>query len=179
MKRPLFVLIVTILGTSWAKADTTWVLVSSTLTYHVDHTLHHVSADSHAAKGKGLCSDKGCDFLVAAPVNTFESGDSNRDSHMLQTVQGAEHPIVSVRTHLPQEPTTPAIQADLQVDFAGHVETYSKVSLSIIEKTPDVLHVKGTVPLVLTRHKITRPSLLGVPIKDDAPVDLDTIWKKN
>src|SRR6202050_1061340 len=84
-------------------ADSQWVLKQSTLTYHVAHPLHQSEGVSHAAKGKGVCHDGQCDFLIAVPVKSFDSGDSNRDLHMLQVTRGGQFPIVSVRTHLPED----------------------------------------------------------------------------
>src|SRR5580658_8572342 len=82
--------------------DTQWVLEQSTLTYHVSHPLHQVDGISHAARGKGVCHAGQCDFLIAAPVKSFDSGDSNRDLHMLQVTRGGEFPVISVRTQLPE-----------------------------------------------------------------------------
>src|ERR1700740_1544806 len=84
-----------------AQIDSQWVLEQSTLTYHVSHPLHQVEGVSHAARGKGVCHAGQCDFLIAVPVKSFDSGDSNRDLHMLQDTRGAEFPMVSVRTRLP------------------------------------------------------------------------------
>jgi len=71
--------------------DSQWVLDQSTLTYHVSHPLHQSEGTSHAARGKGVCHDGQCDFLIAVPIKSFDSGDSNRDLHMLQVTRGAEY----------------------------------------------------------------------------------------
>src|SRR5271157_5593100 len=81
-------------------ADSQWLLEQSTLTYHVSHPLHQSEGISHAARGKGVCHAGQCDFLIAVPVKSFDSRDSNRDLHMLQAVRGAQFPMVSVRTRL-------------------------------------------------------------------------------
>src|SRR5450631_2504245 len=86
-----------------AQTDSHWVLEQSTLTYHVSHPLHQVEAVSHAAKGKGVCHAGQCDFLIAAPVKSFDSGDSNRDLHTLQVARGGQFPIITVRTHLSED----------------------------------------------------------------------------
>src|SRR5271169_783194 len=100
--------------------DSQWVLEQCTLTYHVSHPLHQSEGVSHAARGKGVCHAGQCDFLIAVPVKSFDSGDSNRDLHMLQVVRGGEFPIVTVRTQLPGGTSTSAtIYADLEVQFAG------------------------------------------------------------
>src|ERR1700729_2865392 len=94
-------------------ADSQWVLKQSTLTYHVSHPLHESEGVSHAAKGKGVCHDGQCDFLIAVPVKSFDSGDSNRDLHMLQVVRGGQFPLITVRTHLPESASAlETIQAD-------------------------------------------------------------------
>src|ERR1700758_1766163 len=83
-------------------ADQQWLLDQSTLSYHVSHPLHQVDGVSHAARGKGVCHEGQCDFLIAVPVKSFDSGDSNRDLHMLQVTRGAQYPMVTVRTRVPE-----------------------------------------------------------------------------
>jgi hypothetical protein len=53
------------------------------------------------AKGKGVCHAGQCDFLIATPVKSVDSGDSNRDLHMIKATRGAQFPMVVVRTLFP------------------------------------------------------------------------------
>src|ERR1700682_5047679 len=94
-------------------AESSWVLQQSTLTYHISHPLHQSEGVSHEARGKGICHMGQCDFLIAVPVKSFDSGDSNRDLHMLQVTRGAQFPMVTVRTRLPE---TARGSATIQVD---------------------------------------------------------------
>src|ERR1700719_1517820 len=87
-------------------ADKEWLLDKSTLTYHVSHALHQTDGVSHAARGKGVCHAGQCEFLIAVPVKSFDSVDSNRDLHMIQVTRGAEFPLVTVRTRLPESDST-------------------------------------------------------------------------
>src|SRR5579871_2854833 len=101
-------------------ADHQWVLKQGTLTYHVSHPLHQIDGVSHAARGKGTCQAGQCDFLIAVPVKSFDSGDSNRDLHMLQVTRGAQFPLVSVRTRLAESDLgSSTLRADLEIQFAG------------------------------------------------------------
>jgi hypothetical protein len=160
-----------------AHAQNQWVLTQSTLTWHVVHPMHEVAGTSHAAKGKGNCSDGGCDFLIAAPLNTFDSGDSNRDLHMMQTVRGAQNPMVVVRTHLAQSALSEAtIDADLEVQFAGQTAHYEHVLLHRVSHG-DTVEITGTVPATCSDFKIDRPSFLTVPIHNEIPVTVDTTWR--
>src|ERR1035438_5274320 len=101
MNRKAFIVLGCLVCPMIARAESHWVLVQSTLTYHVTHPLHHVEGVSHEARGKGTCQAGECDFLIAVPVKTFDSGDSNRDLHMIQVVRGGANPMVIVRTRLP------------------------------------------------------------------------------
>src|SRR5271154_5493206 len=112
--------------------DSQWVLEQSTLTYHVSHPLHQSEGVSHAARGKGTCHDGQCDFLIAVAVKSFDSGDSNRDLHMLQATRGAQFPLVSVRTRLPETASaSTTIRADLEIQFAGQTAQYKLVSFQL------------------------------------------------
>src|ERR1022692_1517466 len=157
-------------------ADSQWVLEQSTLTYHVSHPLHQTEGVSHAAKGKGVCHAGQCEFLIAVPVKSFDSGDSNRDLHMLQVTRGAEFPLVTVRTRLPESAGASAtINADLEIQFAGQTAQYKQL-LFKVEKQGEETHITGTIPATLSDFKIDPPSLLTMPVKNDIPVRVDLTW---
>lgn len=159
-----------------ASAQKQWVLTQSTLTWHISHPMHEVEGTSHDAKGKGNCSAAGCDFLIAVPLKTFSSGDSNRDLHMLQVVRGAEFPMVVVRTHLPAASVdAPTIDADLAIQFAGQTVHYAHVPFHRAARGSDV-EITGTIPATCSDFKIDRPSFLTVPIKNEIPVSVDSTW---
>lgn len=157
-------------------ADHTWVLKESTLTYHVSHPLHQTDGVSHAARGKGMCHEGQCDFLMAVPVKSFDSGDSNRDLHMIQVTKGAEYPMVMVRTRLPESAeASTTIKADLEIQFAGQTAHYQQVPFEV-KTEGNLKHITGTIPTTLTDFKIDPPSLLTMPVKNEIPVKVDMIW---
>jgi hypothetical protein len=159
-----------------AHAQSEWVLQQSSITWHITHPVHEVDGTSHAAKGKGNCAAGACDFLIAVPLNTFSSGDSNRDLHMLQTVRGAQFPMVAVRTHLAEaELTAATIHADLEIQFAGQTVHYSQVPFTRTQHGADV-EIAGTIPATCSDFRIDRPSFLTVPIRNEIPVKIDITW---
>lgn len=161
-----------------AQSATTWVLQKSTLTYHVTHPLHHVEGTSHAARGKGVCQSGECNFLIAAPVKSFYSGDTNRDLHMLQTVHGADFPMVVVRTQVPaSELHAGSIEANLQIQFDGHTAEIKNVAFQL-KAHGDQIELTGTIPATLTDFQIPPPELLFVPIKNAIPVSADMTWQE-
>jgi hypothetical protein len=162
---------------NYAAADGQWVLEQSTLTYHVSHPLHQTDGVSHAARGKGVCRAGQCDFLIAAPVKSFDSGDSNRDLHMLQVTRGAQFPMVSVRTRLPETASASAtIHVDLEIQFAGQTVQYKQVLFQLATQGNQI-RISGTIPATLADFKIDPPSLLAVPVKNEIPVRVDMTWR--
>ena len=96
----------------------------------MSHPLHETEGASHAARGKGVCQAGQCDFLIAAPVKSFDSGDSNRDLHMLQVTRGAEFPLVTVRARVPDSAVgAGTVRADLEIQFAGQTVQYKQVDV--------------------------------------------------
>jgi len=161
----------------FAAADSQWILQQSTLTYHVSHPLHQSEGVSHGAKGKGVCHAGQCEFLIAVPVKSFDSGDSNRDLHMIQVTRGAEFPLVTVRTRLSEsDAAASTINADLEIQFAGQTAHYKQVPFKV-EKQGGETHITGTIPATLTDFKIDPPSLLTIPVKNDVPVRVDMTWR--
>jgi hypothetical protein len=155
-----------------------WTLEQSTLSYHVSHPLHQTDGTSHAARGKGVCRNGFCDFLIAVPVKSFESGDSNRDLHMLQVCRGGEFPIASVRTRIPESAAAEsAIRLDLDVQFAGQTVHYPGVPFEL-EMHGDEARITGIIPATLSAFKIDPPSLLTIPVKDEIPIRVEVVWHR-
>jgi hypothetical protein len=158
--------------------DSQWVLEQSTLTYHVSHPLHDTDGVSHAAKGKGVCHAGQCEFLIAVPVKSFDSGDSNRDLHMIQAVRGGQFPMVTVRTRLPEEASSSAtIQADLEIQFAGQTATYRQVPFERAAKD-NATRSSGTIPAKLSDFRIDPPALFAVAVKNEMPVKVEMTWHR-
>jgi len=160
-----------------ARAGGQWVLEESTLTYHVSHPLHQSEGVSHAARGKGVCQAGQCDFLIAVPVKSFDSGDSNRDLHMLQVTRGAEFPMVIVRTRIAEDANGSAtIHADLEIQFAGQTAHYKQVPFQR-ETQGNETRITGTIPASLSDFKIDPPKLLTIPVKNEIPVRVEMAWR--
>ena len=158
-----------------------WVLQSSQVSYKVTHPLHHVVGKTDQARGKGTCSASEGQFLVGVPVKSFDSGDGNRDTHMLQITKGADNPLIAVNVEFP----TPASKAfpkeifsNLEIQFAGKKVKYPKVKLVVVPLEGSQVQITSVIPLSLKDFGISPPSLLGVPIEDSVPVQLDMTWKK-
>jgi hypothetical protein len=176
MKSPRLLAFLVFTLPAFAQADHTWILDQAILTYHMSHPLHEVDGVSHAGRGKAVCHAGQCDFLLAVQVKTFDSGDTNRDLHMLQVTRGAEFPIVTVRFRLPEASIDSlTLDCDLEVQFASNTAHYTHVPFHQVIQG-NAHHITGTVPSTLSDFKIDPPSFFTVPIKNDIPVRVDTTW---
>jgi hypothetical protein len=162
---------------AFGQPDSTWLTDQSTLSYHMSHPMHEVDGVSHAARGKGICHAGWCEFLIAVPVKSFDSGDTNRDLHMIESTRGAAFPLIQVRARFPQTETTQQwIHADLEVQFAGQTAHYTQVPFERVEQG-NAVRITGTIPLTCSDFKIERPTFLTVPIKNEIPVRIDMTWR--
>jgi hypothetical protein len=178
VQRPVLFLLLLGVEPLHAQAPQAWVLDSSTLTYHVSHPLHQTEGVSHAARGKAVCRGGECEFLIAAPVNSFGSGDSNRDLHMLQVARGGEFPVVTVRTRVPEaDSSLGTIYADLDVSFAGQTAHYAHVPFDLTPVGSEV-RISGLIPVTLSDFTIVPPALFGIPVKNEVPVRVEMTWRK-
>jgi hypothetical protein len=171
-------LLISLLGVSplARAADQQWLLGQAKISYHVAHPLHQSIGVSRAARGKGVCHEGQCDFLIAVPVKSFDSGDSNRDLHMLQVTRGAEFPMVTVRTRLPETDSSQStIHADLEIQFAGQTAQYKQVAFELAKQGSGT-RVSGTIPAKLSDFKIEPPTLLTIPVKNEIPIQVELTW---
>src|SRR4051812_38009232 len=70
----------------------------SSITYHLVHKLHKFDGISKQVDGKArLLGDGRAQVMVRAAVESFDSGNSNRDEHMKETVEAARFPTVELK----------------------------------------------------------------------------------
>src|ERR1700726_444363 len=97
-------------------------------------------------------------------------------SHMLQATRGAQFPMVSVRTQLPEAASASAtIHADLEIQFAGQTAQYKQVAFQVV-KQGNQIRISGIIPATLSDFKIDPPSLLATPVKNEMPVRVEMPW---
>ena len=112
------------------------------------------------------------------PVKSFDSGDCNRDPHMLPVTKGAPFPLVTVRVWLPEPALgSPAFHCDLEIEFAGQKATYGDVAFQAAT-TGAGTHLTGTIPAKLPDFKIEPPWLLSIRAKNDMPIGVEMTWRK-
>ena len=96
-------------------------------------------------------------------VTTFDSGNSNRDSHAMEVVDALTYPDV-------QFTSTSVVQRADSLVVTGkltfHGVTNEVTMVGSAQWLPDELDVKGGFDLSLTAFKVERPALLLIPVED-------------
>lgn len=170
---------VCISGSLWAAtspAKTTYLLKSSTLTYSAHHPLHAFTARSkNAAKGKAVCDAEKCELLIAVPVKSFDSENSNRDAHMLEVSRGAEFPLITFRSTFALKSISSEV--DGVAEFAGQTKPIKLVKL---KQGGDAENpsLSAETYFLLKDFNIDAPALLGVSMSQDIAVTIEAVFTK-
>jgi hypothetical protein len=150
----------------------------STVTYTVIHKLHHVEGVNKKLEGKARRLDDGTvQGMVRALVKEFDSGNGNRDEHMMETVEVAKFPAVTVKATLKEaDPNqkTYKTEASCEVTMHGVPQTV-KMPVEVTYDDAGKAHVTGSFTVSLDAFKIQRPALLFVPVDDAMKVDVN-LW---
>jgi polyisoprenoid-binding protein YceI len=138
----------------------------SSVTYRIVHPLHKIEAISKDVQYllDADPSTKEIKRVVAqVDVTTFESGNSNRDSHAMEVIDALTFPEVTFTS-------TSIAQAGDSVYVTGkltfHGVTKEVVIAALLKWSENKLTVQGSFNVSLTAFNIERPSLLLIPVED-------------
>jgi len=159
-----------LLASRAAAADSVQLAGVGTVEYHLIHKFHKVVGASQALAVRGSVDAAGLKVMARAQVGTFDSGNSNRDQHMMEAVEGEKYPWVVVRAalpafELPKTAGTSKITVEAAVDLHGVVVNHP-IDIAIATKDGAHFTASFTFSESLTAHKIERPSLLFVAVDD-------------
>jgi hypothetical protein len=153
-----------------------------TLRVHVVHPLHHVTELTHEVQGAARqLPDGTVQAMVRAKVNSFNSGNSNRDEHARETVDAPKFPDVVVKAivhpTVPQSfPGTVETEATLDVNLHGVSEKVT-APVKLSYKSATDVTAEGSFPVSMDGFKVSRPALLFTPIEDRVVVEFRLGWR--
>jgi len=151
---------------------------ASVVRFHVNHALHKVDGASRAVEGKAMLDADGTvRTMVRIPVQSFDSGDANRDSHMLETLQAGKFPHVVFKGVGKVSGTAPGGKpADVvlrgELDFHG-VKRPVEVPVTVEFGRDGSARVRGKLTVSLEAHQVERPSMLTIKLDDDCTIAFD------
>jgi polyisoprenoid-binding protein YceI len=154
----------------------------SSAVYHLVHKMHKIDGKSQAIEGRAAISETGAAQVgVRIKVETFDSGNSNRDAHMKETVQAATYPYVELKAvgqvqKPAQLPATTTQNFRGELTFHG-VKKQLEVPVTLTHEAGGNIHAVAKLTISLDEFKIERPSLLFVKVDDALQVDVDLVFK--
>jgi polyisoprenoid-binding protein YceI len=162
-------------GAGPAAEATDWaVQPGSTLGFSLVHTFHEVSGVSRAVEGKvRLLAAGRVQAMVRSRVDAFDSGNGNRDAHMLEVVEAGRYPQVVLKA-AGALPAPAAGAATVALTLRGEVTFHGvtrplEVPVTVTFETPRRAVASGRFTISLEGFGVERPSLLFVKV-DDAVV---------
>ena len=138
----------------------------TSVTYRLEHPLHKIEATSKDAQfhAEVDTSSKTIKSVIAeVDVMTFDSGNSNRDSHAMEVIDAITYPDVTF-SGTKIEAQGDSLSVTGMLTFHGVTK---EIVANVVQKwLPDGLDVEGGFDVSLTSFNIDRPSLLMIPVSD-------------
>ncbi len=149
---------------------------ATTIAYHLHHPLHEVDAVSKSALLRIDC-DPAAKVITAVEaevdVTSFDSGNSNRDSHAMEVVDALSFPDVTFNS------TSVSRQGD-SLTVAGkltfHGITREITARGMADWSGGRIALDAHFNISLTDFKIERPSLLMMPVADTLRFTLNAVF---
>lgn len=144
---------------------------NSSITYMLVHKMHKVAGTSHGVEGRARIAENGqAQVAVRARVDTFDSGNSNRDEHMKETVEAAKYPFVELKavgdaSKPGQLPAT--VNRTFKVELTFHaVRKNFEVPVKLTYDPSGHIRAEGDLTISLDGFQIERPSLMFIKVDD-------------
>ena len=138
----------------------------SFIKYKLTHPLHEVEAtskDAYCVIEADVQNKEIKSVFVQVDVTSFDSGNSNRDSHAMEVIDALTYPAATFKS-------SSISQNGDNLDVSGKL-TFHGITKEIIIPvkltwSKDKLVTEGSFDISLTEFHIERPSLLMIPVKD-------------
>lgn len=151
-------------------------LTDSYVTYAMKHKLHAWEGTSNKINVATKWDDKNEleQISVLIKVSHFNSGLSNRDSHMLEVLDAITYPNITFSS-------TSLVKTKLGLLAKGRLQFHGvtkEIEVPVeIEKTNEFNRFKGNFSVLLDDYKITRPSLLFVKVDNELKIRFQFSFK--
>lgn len=154
-------------------ADSTWI------SYRLIHPLHTIDARSNAVQYHIVAdplSRKITGVTASVDVTTFDSGNSNRDSHAMEVIDAITYPDAGFSSTTITEKGDSLFVAG---NLTFHGVTKGVTMAGVFAWSPGRLEVHGGFDISLTEFKVDRPALLLIPVEDKLAFALNAVfvWK--
>ncbi len=148
----------------------------SWMSYTVTHPLHTFDATSHDVSYDVKLDSAGTGITgveATVDVTTFDSGNSNRDSHAMEVVDALTYPSASFRS---TEISRAGDSLTVNGDLTFHGVTKPVVATGTCRLAGGVMTVSEQFNLSMTAFGLERPSLLLMPVQDTVRFSLMAVF---
>jgi polyisoprenoid-binding protein YceI len=150
---------------------------ASSVTYHIVHKLHRVDGVSKRVEGRARLQAAGpTQVAIRVPVDSFDSGNVNRDAHMKEAVEAARYPLVELKAVADgvaapaTYPGTVQKTWHAQITFHGITQQLD-IPVTLRFDAADRVVATTSFQVSLESFKVERPSLMFVKIDDAMKID--------
>jgi polyisoprenoid-binding protein YceI len=152
----------------------------SKASYHLVHKMHEVTGVSKKLEGKARLIDGKAQVMVRIPVQSFDSGNVNRDEHMKETVEAAKYPNVELKALGEGIMPPAAFPGTTQSKFKGQltfhgVQQMLELPVTLVWESPTKVRAQTKFNISLDGFKVERPSLMFVKVDDALELTADLV----
>ncbi|MFT5884958.1 MAG: polyisoprenoid-binding protein YceI [Arcticibacterium sp.] len=145
----------------------------STFMYGLHHPLHSFESTAKEFKCIGVYNEVSKELEVVAvsvPVKNFDSGNSNRDSRVIETLEALKHPNI---TFSAQDVSYSGnkVTAKGKLVFHGESKPFTITGEQVLDGTS--LSIKGKFDVNMTEFGVKPPSLMGMSTDEEIKVSFD------
>lgn len=148
----------------------------SSVTYSMVHPLHKWSATSNDITSLIVASENKATIdklVVSIKVSTFDSKNANRDSHMIEAVEGIKYPSVTFFSN--------GIKTEGdKITINGVVNFHGKDKPVVFVGTKKLsggkLEIAGTFNVKVTDFNLKCPSIMGFATEDNIKLDVKLVY---
>jgi polyisoprenoid-binding protein YceI len=154
------------------------VTAPSTVSFHLDHTLHEVVGTSRRIEGSVVLQPAGTvEAELRVRLDSFDSGNSSRDTRMLEVTDAAHHPVVRLSLTAPFSPPA-TFPATVELTLSGAASFHGRtrpveVPARVTFTAPAAATVAARFAISLAAFQVEPPSLLFMSIKDRAVIQAE------
>ncbi|MGR3810154.1 YceI family protein [Jiulongibacter sp. NS-SX5] len=144
---------------------------SSSIMYFMDHPLHSFEASSKEFRAIGVFDDQSKQLSVMAvkvAVNSFDSGNSNRDSHVIEKTEALKYPSVTF-TSEDISYNGEEVTAKGKLVFHGQTKPFTIKGTQKVNGSK--MNVSGKFEVNMKDFGIKPPSLMGMSTDEIIKLD--------
>ena len=156
---------------------------SSSITYHLVHKLHKIDGASKKVDGKVRILPTGqAQVMVRVPTESFDSGNSNRDAHMKDTVEAAKFPVIELKAAADGVAMPTSFPATVEKTLKGKlsfhgVDKQIELPVKVLFNSANSATATAQLNISMDEFKIERPSLMFVKVDDALKIDVNLTLK--